>query len=550
MAKTSKKPQPTTAAVALRSPYFDLAILLALMIPLALIRLRVADVPMGRDEGEYAYAGQQILKGIPPYSAVFNMKFPGTYYAYSVIMSIFGQTPWGIRAGLTVVNFITSLVFFGVAKRVVDRSTALLATVAFLVLSLDRWIQGTFAHATHFALLPALCGILLLWRAVEKQAAVLFVASGALLTMALLSKQQAMFFLPFGLWFAFWRLRRERRETVRALTWILAGAALAGTILLTVLAAYGVLQQFYFWTFKYALEYVSVVSLSDGWGALLDGIRQITRATLPLWMAGVVGLFLLFATKWPRDTRTFIVALGIASFLTVCPGLYFRTHYYILMLPALALCIAVGLTSVGRWVSRAVPLFKASQVAVVGLVLLTGLYINGEFNYLFMIDTPTLARQVYGANPFVEVPAIAHYIRDHSDAKDTLFILGSEPELYFLAQRRSSTGYIYMYPLMEPQAYASTMQDDVIAGVERDHPKFLVMVLVSSSWLSRPSSDQHILHWAERYTSNCYNQVGIADIYADKTVLLWDAQVTGYVPQSQYQILVFERGGAEPCAAG
>ena len=61
------------------------------------IRIRLLGIPLERDEGEYAYAGQLILQGIPPYKLAYNMKFPGTYAAYAVIMSIFGQTIVGIH---------------------------------------------------------------------------------------------------------------------------------------------------------------------------------------------------------------------------------------------------------------------------------------------------------------------------------------------------------------------------------------------------------------------------------------------------------------------
>ena len=41
------------------------------------IRIRLLGIPLERDEGEYAYAGQLILQGIPPYKLAYNMKFPG-----------------------------------------------------------------------------------------------------------------------------------------------------------------------------------------------------------------------------------------------------------------------------------------------------------------------------------------------------------------------------------------------------------------------------------------------------------------------------------------
>ena len=57
-----------------------------------LIRVRLLAVPLERDEGEYAYAGQLMLEGIPPYKLAYSMKFSGIYAAYALIMAVFGQT--------------------------------------------------------------------------------------------------------------------------------------------------------------------------------------------------------------------------------------------------------------------------------------------------------------------------------------------------------------------------------------------------------------------------------------------------------------------------
>jgi hypothetical protein len=71
------------------------------------IRIRLLGIPLERDEGEYAYAGQLLLQGIPPYQLAYNMKFPGTYAVYAVIMAIFGQTIAGIHLGLLLANLAT-----------------------------------------------------------------------------------------------------------------------------------------------------------------------------------------------------------------------------------------------------------------------------------------------------------------------------------------------------------------------------------------------------------------------------------------------------------
>jgi hypothetical protein len=86
-----------------------LAVVTALIV---LIRIRLLAIPLERDEGEYAYAGQLMLRGIPPYQLAYNMKFPGVYAAYALIISIFGQTNVGIHLGLLIANMATILIVF------------------------------------------------------------------------------------------------------------------------------------------------------------------------------------------------------------------------------------------------------------------------------------------------------------------------------------------------------------------------------------------------------------------------------------------------------
>ena len=65
-------------------------------------------------------------------------------------------------------------------------------------------------------------------------------------------------------------------------------------------------------------------------------------------------------------------------------------------------------------------------------------------------------------------------------------MLGSEPQIYFYSQRRSATGYLYTYPLMEPQPFARRMQEEMIREIESTQPEFVVLVLVSGWALHLP----------------------------------------------------------------
>src|SRR5437879_1646176 len=167
----------------------------------AAVRFRLIDVPLERDEGEFAYAGQMILRGIPPYHFAYNMKLPGTYAAYAAIMSVFGQTVRGIHLGLLAVNLATIVLLYLLARRLFDEKTGAMAAACYALLSLSQGVYGVFAHATHFVVLPVLAGTLTLAREFDAGAAPprvprwpALLVRGALSGAGFVMKQHGIFF--------------------------------------------------------------------------------------------------------------------------------------------------------------------------------------------------------------------------------------------------------------------------------------------------------------------------------------------------------------------
>src|SRR5439155_22619748 len=109
---------------------------------------------------------------------------------------------------------------------------------------------------------------------------------------------------------------------------------------------------------------------------------------------------------------------------------------------------------------------------------------------------PTEAsRYIYGTTLFSRAREVGDYIRKNSAATSRLAVIGSEPEIYFYSHRRSATGYIYVYPLMEIQPYAEKMQKEMIAEIEKNQPEFVLYVDDNYSWLEQDSSVKHVDTW-------------------------------------------------------
>lgn len=115
------------------------------------------------------------------------------------------------------------------------------------------------------------------------------------------------------------------------------------------------------------------------------------------------------------------------------------------------------------------------------------------------------------------MPAVGQLVRTMSTTNDTVAVVGSEPEIYFYARRHSATGYLYMYPLMEPQPYATQMQREMMSEIESNQPALLVLVSNPDSWNVRPASDPGLLKWFSQYSGAHYERVAIFGTKNDGT---------------------------------
>jgi len=512
------------------------------------IRIRLLGIPLERDEGEYAYAGQLILQGIPPYKLAYNMKFPGTYAAYALIMSIFGQTIHAIHLGLLLINVATIALIFLVGRRLINTIGGLTAAASYAVLSVSPSVLGLAAHATNFVVLPVLGGILLLkgQRVTDsepsqpKQLVRLF-ASGVLFGIGILMKQPGLLFIPFGIIYIVWRDLNRRLSLNRMLLNILiflGGSAFPLGITSLILWQVGVFDTFWFWTINYARQYGGLVPLKQAPQIFFRSADEVVLTGWPMWMLAGIGIITGLWDRRMRVSTLFLVAFLFFGALAVCPGFFFRTHYFILILPAVSLLAGAAISKLaeileGRLILlRFVPLLLFAGALSVPILL--------DKKIFFEVPPNQACGLIYPENPFLEAVRIGTYLRDQTQPSDTIAVIGSEPEIYFYSHRHSATGYIYTYGLMEPQKYAEHMQQEMIREIEAARPSYLVSVAMGYSWLRRPDSAEAIFTWANAYMTQNYTPAGFVNIKPKETDYFF-----GDVPQTvetlKDYILIYRR---------
>jgi hypothetical protein len=529
-----------------RHHLLTLAVLAAAVAAVMFVRFQAAPVPLERDEGEYALMGQLILDGTPPYSEAASMKLPGIYYAYSAILAVFGQTATGIHLGLMAVNLVSTAILYLLAIPLLGAAGAAMAGAAFVVMSADASVLGLFAHATHFVMMFALAGTwLLLESSGSKRRTSFLFAAGLCFGLTLLMKQSGAFFGLFAVaWILLGALRRPMawKSVLFDLCALAAGIALPCAAVLAVMAQQGVFDRFWFWTVDYARAYASEIDPGTGFRIFQSSIAPIVRSNPLIWSMAAAGMIGVWLTEAGRKIAPFFILFFLFSFLAVCPGFFFRKHYFVQLLPSAALAAGAALWALER--SLAPHSGKSRTIQFSVLVAVTALLLTGAYSTERALATMTpeqFSRSIYGINPFPESVRIAEYLRENTKPEDRIAVMGSEPQICFYAHRKSATEHIYMYGLMEPQPLALRMQEELIAEVEKSKPPFLVLVPVSTSWLRRSGSETKIFYWMQGYLEN-YRPVMLADIHADHTRWLMDkdAESFSHIPGPN-RVIVLKR---------
>lgn len=529
-------PMPQTSNAQRRSSWLIWALLAIVLLGTLIIRWRLRECPLERDEGEYAYIGQLLLKGEAPYGATGNHKFPGAYLAYAAMMALFGQSASGIHIGFLGVNLACTALLFFLGRRLGGNAAGLAAAAAWAVMSVSPGVLGNAGHLTHLIMLCVLAGLLLVWRGIELESRWRVAAAGVCLGMSVVVRQTSLVFVAFGLVFLWMTMRARESAKANAASetvMFIAGSTFPILAMALWLWFAGVLPEFWRWTFLEAAAYGSQVSLRQGLHQFLGATPKAIGWGCLIWIGAGVGLAIAISKRSRRDW--FIIGFLLAGFIAVLPGFYFRGHYYVQLLPAVALLFGIAVARA----SSMSGLWRYSAVA--GALVALVLPLLGRSNYFLAATPVALAREVYGPNPFPEAIEVARYIEANSTPDEPVAVLGSEPEIFFYSRRRSATSLIYSYPLMERHQYAHDMQETMAREIEHKRPKFIVFVNVPTSWSIRDGSDRFIFNWAAAFLSRSYKLDGVADIVAGGSQYVWGAPALAYDLRSAFFIRIYRR---------
>ncbi len=232
-------------------------------------------------------------------------------------------------------------------------------------------------------------------------------------------------------------------------------------------------------------------------------------ATAPLVAAAGVSAVQL-RRRLAEPPSLILVAWAAGSLFGVASSGRFFPHYLIQLLPAFALLAAPAAESAWQGL-RAGRRPQRRVVAIWAALFLSCLY----FNLSVFLHTTPEGRHVAKypdaqAHVSIESRALADYVRAETHPDQTILNWGRETQLYFYADRKPATRYLYDRPFwQDPPTFGRAMAE------LRAHPPVLILDSLPPPGLGEPYAKYHPQAFLD-FVAKRYDYIGrveFAEVY-------------------------------------
>jgi len=416
-----------------QSPRFRLAVLGIVLLTIA-IRLPSLVHPQPIDaEAMYSVVANEIVDGGRPYIDAVERKPPLLFWTYAVIFKIAGKFNW------TALHFVAFLWTLGamaglyvIGRELFDRNTGLIAALFYSVFQpWGTWVNLS-ADGEMLMNLPIIWAWAITFRRSPSRARPELFAAGALLAAAFLLKQPgAIAAVPLGIYLLLpsYRASRSLTPTNSIIQATMLTLGFFGTLgfVTIVLWKQGILYEAFYWTI--AAHDVPHVFWQKG----IVRTLAFLGACLPL----VIGAIMACRGKselWDERTpeRAALLGLLAVSAIGAAAGARFYPHYYVQLIPPLALLAAPYYARL--WSRKIKPPYWLLRPKV---------------TYAWLALTVIAFSTIYwtGLAPLRAPSEAGQYLFTHSNAEDRIFVWGQNVKIYLHARRRPACRYITTFPL-------------------------------------------------------------------------------------------------------
>ena len=526
-----------------RFPWIEYVLVGLTITILFFLRRNFLGIPMERDEGSYVMYGKWLVDGAKPYVDFYEMKPPGIFLVYGLMVKLFGYDALSLQKGFCYVYALILLFFYLFFRNLFGKKMAMVLLPVGGLLFLNPQIYGFTIQAEFFVLVFVLAGLYLFTLAKLKNNLWILLFSGMMLGFSVLIKQAGIFYCFFGaLWILIdWLKNKNLRKFIFETIAFAIGGFIPFILIFLWIQMQGLSKDMIFWMVEFPGKYYLVdISFDDGINMLINTFQKIRGEQLLFWVLAFAGLVAGFFIKISWDKKIVYYSFIILSFLPIVPGYRFYGHYWILFVPGIALSICLTYQLLEQLVGKSNAL--KNILGVLFLVIPISHFVNSTSYYL-KPDFDKILHDGYGGNPFPEAKVIGDFLKRNMKLGDQIYVAGSEPEIYLYTNTLGITKHNVVYIINLKYPFTKTMRAEAIKDVETKKPRYIVDVIIPISlWFSK-ESEMELFEWTQRYVQENYNLVFIADQYSpgSATNYVEGPSVLTYKPQGQNFITVWER---------
>lgn len=430
--------------------------------------------PFLKDEGFYASVAQIVRDGGVPYRDAFDNKPPLIFAWYTLSFDLFGENLWAPRLLAAAFCCATVPLIYLEARLLFSRTAGLIAALAF-ALSIGVADFGTNANTEYFLLLPMAGALVAFTLGTQGGDWRWFVLSGLFSGVAIMTKQVSAFnflFLSLAALAPAIGITASKATVRRRLIRVAlmgAGCAAALAVVAVPFVLSGTFAEMFEGVVTYTLKYSGDISGAKKLGRAVLSPAYLLWNAAPWVLLGLFGAFCVLFDKAGRGGRLLAGWLG-ASFLGVLVTGRFYDHYYVQLLPALSLLVPAGLQFVySRWQRTWA---KTVLIVIVPIAVLYPLLVTLNIYLQPTADERHIEKfQASSIGDWeVQSPVLAGHLKRLTEPGDYIYNLGFQSELYFYADRRSPTRFLFDHAF----SVSEDFEAEALADLRANPPKFVV----------------------------------------------------------------------------
>ena len=410
---------------------------------------------IGADEGGYAYIAREWARGGHLYKSLWVDRPQGLMLSYRWLLDI-ADRPWAIRLGAVLAGVAVTLLIGAVGWLLRSRATGLVAASLYALVGVGPHIEGFTFNGETAAAVPAVAAVAAGLGWVRTRRRGFLVAAGLLGGLGPVMKQSGIDGLLVACALAAVVGAAEVRARLGRVGLVLLGAAVpigAALIHGVTIAGGDYGHALLTWRTSGGLDSAA----GHRPGALVSSVWHVAPDLAVLWAVAIGGLVVCVKRRGALLLAPAWLAAALVGFNL--GGLYWP-HYYLQLLPPTVLLAAIAVTAVRRR-----ELAAALCVAAVASVAFT-------LVRWAVLPTKEQTRSVKYLKTYRRDVQIASFLRRNTTRRDTIYAFPSEPDLYYLADRRSAERYLWSHPLREiPGALPGLWR--ILSGPNR--PKFVIV---------------------------------------------------------------------------